>query len=218
MVLEFLAALAGNLVAGWLQQDVFQNAFSLWRVVGTIIGAIAMLLLIVWLEKKPNLKIAKSANNPEFKLPSIRDNPKDMSRDMKYDVFISHASENKDDIVRPLAQELRKAGYSVWFDEFSLSIGDSLRESIDNGLANSRYGIVVLSKPFFEKKWPQSELNALFSRQIAGSKVILPIRHEISHSEILEYSPLLSDLLAIPTQGTNVEDIVARLKPVLDTK
>lgn len=80
------------------------------------------------------------------KLPT----PKTATRDIKYDAFISHASEDKG-IVRPIAENLRSKGFRVWFDEFELKIGDSLRKSIDQGLINSRYGVVILSKSFFEK-------------------------------------------------------------------
>jgi len=69
------------------------------------------------------------------------------------DVFICHASEDKDAIARPLAEALRERGHVVWFDEFELEIGDSLRQEIDRGLARSRFGVVILSPSFFEKKW-----------------------------------------------------------------
>ena len=72
----------------------------------------------------------------------------------RHDVFISHAWEDKDAIARPLAEELRRRGFDVWYDEFSLKMGDSLRGSIDYGLANSRFGLVILSKNFFAKHWP----------------------------------------------------------------
>jgi hypothetical protein len=93
-----------------------------------------------------------------------------------YDVFISHASEDKDAFVRPLAKRLRDEHIEVWYDEFSLRVGDSLRRSIDRGLAQSRFGIVVMSPHFFEKQWSQWELDGLVARQIAGAdNVILPI-------------------------------------------
>ena len=92
----------------------------------------------------------------------------------KWDAFISHASEDKDDFVRPLADGLTECGLSVWFDEFELKVGDRLRESIDRGLSQSRFGIVVLSPHFFEKKWPQDELSGLVTRETGGAKVILP--------------------------------------------
>lgn len=71
------------------------------------------------------------------------------SKPAKYDVFVSHASEDKEELVKPLVLALQAAGYKVWYDEFTLKVGDSLRRSIDSGLVNSRYGIVVFSKAFF---------------------------------------------------------------------
>ena len=83
---------------------------------------------------------------------------------MKFDVFISHASEDKKTFVRDLARELTRLGISVWYDEATLQLGDRLREKIDEGLANCRYGVVVLSHSFFSKNWPQAELEGLFAR------------------------------------------------------
>lgn len=120
--------------------------------------------------------------------------------EMDYDVFVCHASEDKD-FVEPLANALKDKGLKVWYAPLELKIGDSLRQEIDRGLANSRYGIVVLSEAFFKKNWPQSELDALASRQNEeGRKVILPIWHEIGASEVQKHSPLLAGLLAARSQ------------------
>jgi len=113
------------------------------------------------------------------------ENNSNNGQDSNYDVFISHASEDKDDFVRPFAVYLRENGVSVWYDEFELQIGDSLRRNIDKGLKYSRYGIVVLSEAFFNKDWPQRELDGLFAREINGEKVILPIWHKISKMKLL---------------------------------
>lgn len=88
---------------------------------------------------------------------------------MLYDVFISHASEDKDAFVRSLADALRGENIEVWYDEFSLNVGDSLTQAISRGLAQSRYGIVVLSPSFFSKDWTEWELNGLVARQNSGS-------------------------------------------------
>jgi hypothetical protein len=88
----------------------------------------------------------------------------------EWDAFICHASEDKTNFVDPFAHRLRESGLSVWYDVFSLKLGDSLRRKIDEGLAQSRYGIVVLSKYFFSKEWPQSELDGLMSREIVVRK------------------------------------------------
>jgi hypothetical protein len=93
-----------------------------------------------------------------------------MSNEIKsWDVFISHATEDKELFVRPLAITLQHLGVSVWYDEFTLRLGDSLRKSIDRGLSSSRFGLIVISQHFIKKKWPEYELNGLISREIALS-------------------------------------------------
>src|SRR6185437_7074081 len=103
-----------------------------------------------------------------------------VDRDNEWDAFISHASEDKQLFVEPLVAELQRHNLRIWFDKFTLHVGSSLRESIDDGLANSRYGVVVLSHSFFAKNWPQKELNGLFARQVNGSNVILPVWHDLT--------------------------------------
>lgn len=132
-----------------------------------------------------------------------------------YDAFISHASEDKDIIVRPLAQALTDLGFRIWFDEFELRVGDSLRQSIDKGLVNSRFGIVILSKPFFEKNWPQYELNGLAAKEIDGRKVVLPIWHGIGRVEVMAYSPALADKVALNSKTMKVSEIAVELANVL---
>ncbi|HLW08645.1 MAG TPA: toll/interleukin-1 receptor domain-containing protein [Marinilabiliaceae bacterium] len=128
-----------------------------------------------------------------------------------FDVFVSHASEDKDDFVRDFVKCLQENGLSVWYDEFTLRVGDSLRRSIDNGLRSSRYGIVILSEAFFSKEWPQRELDALFAREINGEKVILPIWHKISKNEVLKYSPIIADMLALNTASFTIEEIAKEI-------
>jgi TIR domain len=115
----------------------------------------------------------------------------------EWDVFISHASEDKNAIARPLAEALRARELRVWYDEFSLTVGDSLRKKIDQGLANSRFGIVILSPHFFEKHWPEQELNGLATREVGGQKVILPVWHGVGFDGVRKYSPTLADRIAV---------------------
>lgn len=132
-----------------------------------------------------------------------------------YDAFISHASEDKEDLVRPLADALQRQGLRVWYDEFELKVGDSLRRSIDRGLASSRFGIVVLSPDFFAKNWPQYELDGLVAKEIAGGKVILPLWHKVSKDEVLAQSPSLSDKVALHTATLTVEELAAKLREAM---
>lgn len=113
-----------------------------------------------------------------------------------WDVFISHATEDKSAVADPLAQALTKAGLSVWYDTYELDIGDRLRRSIEQGLNKSRYGIIVLSPDFFKKHWPQIELDGLAQREENGQKVILPIWYKVTAEDVKEFSPLLADRIA----------------------
>jgi Protein kinase domain/TIR domain len=117
----------------------------------------------------------------------------------QWDVFISHASEDKEQVARPLAKLLINAGLRVWIDENELQLGDSLRRKIDQGLAGSRYGVVVLSRAFFAKEWPQRELDALSALDSGSDKVILPIWHGVDHNAVARCSPTLADKLAVNT-------------------
>jgi hypothetical protein len=120
-----------------------------------------------------------------------------------WDAFVSHASEDKKSVARPLARELGKYCLRVWLDECELVPGDSLRDKIDQGIANSRLGLLILSPSFFAKHWPKAELDALFSRQMSGTRTIIPIWHKMTASELAMHSPLLSGILAFRTeQGT----------------
>lgn len=139
-----------------------------------------------------------------------KDNP-DFPEWVGYDAFICHASEDKDDFVRPLAEKLEDMDFRIWYDEFELSVGDSLRESIDRGLRESAYGIVVLSKAFFDKEWTQYELNGLVARETNGEKVILPVWYNIGKEEIIEYSPPLADKVGIPADEENVSEVAQEL-------
>lgn len=132
-----------------------------------------------------------------------------------FDAFISHATEDKEDLVRPLADALISAGYKIWYDEFQLKVGDSLRRSIDRGLAASRFGILILSPSFFAKQWPQYELDGLVSKEMEGGKVILPIWHKLSKAEVMGYSPSLADKLALNTVTSTVAELAEALADVL---
>jgi hypothetical protein len=125
-----------------------------------------------------------------------------------WDVFISHAWEDKETVARPLAHALSKAGITVWYDEFTLTLGDSLRRSIDRGLAESRYGLVILSPDFFNKGWPQRELDGLTTRETGSGKVILPVLHRLTHTDVEHFSPILADKVSVST--TAGLDIVVR--------
>jgi CheY-like chemotaxis protein len=113
----------------------------------------------------------------------------------EYDAFISHAHEDKD-YVRPLVDRLIELGIRVWYDDFELRVGQSLRRQMERGLTRSNYGIVVLSPHFFAKKWPQEELNALMMREGSDREIILPVWHNLTFDDIRREAPMLLDRYA----------------------
>ncbi|MGE0681890.1 MAG: TIR domain-containing protein [Candidatus Binatia bacterium] len=139
-----------------------------------------------------------------------------------WDLFISHASEDKDTFVRPLAAALQGLGVSVWYDEYSLRLGDSLSRSIDRGLADSSFGLVVVSPAFIRKPWPEYELRGLVAREIMQDRVILPIWHGVTRTDVLAFSPPLCDKVALNTAGLSAEDVAIQIlrevRPDLYTK
>jgi len=115
----------------------------------------------------------------------------------KFDLFISHASEDKVDFIRPLAKKLTDSGLTIWFDEEILEVGDSLFKQINSGLKESRYAAVVLSPSFFRKHWPKQELEGLFSLESDSSKKILPIWYLVDQNDVKKEYPILANRVSI---------------------
>lgn len=132
-----------------------------------------------------------------------------------YDAFISHASEDKDKVARPLADSLIRQGYSVWFDDYNLVVGNSLRRSIEEAISTSRFGIVVLSPNFFAKKWTKRELDALTSVEVESGRTILPIWHKVDVEKVREFSPSLADKVAISTTA-GIDEITNVIMNAID--
>lgn len=138
-----------------------------------------------------------------------------MTEPAGWDAFISHASEDKERFVRPLAEALAGLGARIWYDEFTLKPGMSLSESIDHGLANCRFGLVVLSPDFFGKAWPARELRGLVARQLAGNATILPVWHEVDLDTVLKFSPPLADIYGVRTSEGSAADTAIRILAVI---
>ncbi|WP_346984890.1 toll/interleukin-1 receptor domain-containing protein [Chryseobacterium sp. POE27] len=136
----------------------------------------------------------------------------------KYDFFISHASEDKEIFVRPLAEELLKLGFKVWYDELTLKFGDSLFEEISNGIRKSNYGLVIISENFLKKEWTKKELNGLISKEIfTKEKTILPVWLNISSDSIYEFSPLLADKVSIKVINNEIDKVIKKVLELNNT-
>jgi len=134
-----------------------------------------------------------------------------------YDVFISHAWEDKAEFVDEFAQKARDAELRVWYDRFSLRWGDSLRQGIDAGLRGSYFGVAVLSPNFFAKEWTNYELDGLIERALDGSGRLLPIWHRLTKDDVRKYAPSLAGRLALNTSLLSADDIVAELVTLRDS-
>ncbi|GAA0085282.1 hypothetical protein UT300007_17210 [Clostridium sp. CTA-7] len=134
---------------------------------------------------------------------------------MKWDVFISHASEDKEQFVIPLVEILKNYGINVWFDKTELKIGDSLSKKIDEGLIKSNYGLIVISKDFMKKGWTDYELRSLLSKEINNRKVILLIWHNVTKKDIEEFSLFLTDKVAINSANQTIDDIAKSIIEVV---
>jgi len=204
---------------GWLESSISQFNGNIGQQVQSLIGQrLQQLSAASDMVAAIGLPVRQTATGAEDESrPRTTNLDRSTSSPKKWDVFISHSSEDKDELVRPLAIALRQAGVSVWYDEFSLKLGDSLRASIDYGLANSRFGVVVLSKSFFAKHWPVQELNGLATREVKGNKVILPVWHRVNFEEVLEFSPMLADKLAVSSHA-GVEQLTDKIISALEDK
>ena len=157
-------------------------------------------------------KLRPLVDRPLSTIPSL---VRSENGNVKYDVFISHASEDKDEVVTPLADALQAGGLSVWYDDFELGIGDSLRQKIDKGIASSRFAVVVLSNAFFSKGWTNYELDGLVTKAVDGDQILLPIWHGMTKDEVVSYSPSLADKIARNTTTQTVEEIADEIIEVV---
>ena len=129
------------------------------------------------------------------------------------DIFICHASEDKNEIVGPIVKAFTQAGISVWYDEAEIKWGDSVTQKVNEGLKISRFVIVVLSASFVKKNWPQRELSAALNIEASTGEVkVLPllVGSEMEKREILDRYPLLSDKKYLAWTG-NPHEIVKEM-------
>ncbi len=135
------------------------------------------------------------------------------------DVFLCHASEDKKTVVHPLAEALKKAGISYWLDEAEIHWGCDIFNSINEGLKTSQFVIVVLSKNFLQKKWPQAELSAAMNDELSSETIkVLPliVGSNNEKEEIMREISLVKGKLYLPWNG-NTDDVVESLKHILQS-
>lgn len=166
-------------------------------------------------EKEMQKRQIEMLNTIQFEAKTSLSNNQTMSQETnkEYDVFISHAWEDKEDFVRSLAESLINEGINVWYDETSIKWGASIRQSIDNGLAHSRFGIVVITSTFLNKYWTNYEVDGLFQKEaLNGNSVLLPIWHKVTKDEVANKSVTLAGRNALNTAMLTIDEIVEEVK------
>ena len=134
-----------------------------------------------------------------------------------YDVFVSHAWEDKEEFVDEFVDELRKLNFKVWYDTSEIKWGDSMRARIDDGLKKSRFGVAVLSPDYIKdgKYWTKAELDGLFRLESINGKMLLPVWHNLTKKDVMAYSPIIGSKLAMTTATMTAAEIAAELLPLL---
>lgn len=126
----------------------------------------------------------------------------------EYDVFISHANKDKENLIEELYQSLLKLGISIFYDKKSLEWGDNWKERILNGTKIAEFAIIVISENFFDREWTERELSEFLNRQNRnGQKLILPIVHNITMKQLQEKYPNVADIQAIDSREYNCDQI-----------
>lgn len=161
----------------------------------------------------PTIRERSAINDVQVREPVEPDG--DVLGGQTWDVFISHASEDKEAVAIPLRNALVALGISVWLDKTELTIGDSLRRKIDQGIRSSRFGIVILSEQFFAKGWTNHELDGLVTRNVAGEQTLLPIWHSLTGEQVRSYSPSLADKVALSTHAVAIEEMAEQIAAVV---
>ena len=152
-----------------------------------------------------------------FSAPTISENMGEVEVP-EYDVFVSHAWEDKEDFVNEFVDALRACRLRVWYDTSEIKWGDSMRNRIDDGLKKSRFGVAVLSPNYIAdgKYWTKAELDGLFQLESINGKVLLPIWHNLTKKDIMEYSPIIASKLAMSTATMTPQEIAEKLKELVD--
>lgn len=138
----------------------------------------------------------------------------------EYDVFVSHAWEDKADFVEAFVQALKDREIKVWYDKSKIKWGDSMRARIDDGLRKSKFGVAILSPNYIAegKYWTKAELDGLFQMESINGKTLLPIWHNLTKKQVMNYSPILASKLAMTTATMTAEEIADELLDMLSSE
>jgi hypothetical protein len=171
------------------------------------------------LSELPSAVFLPPAQVPLTEVPSLVRSraslPSAAGEDGPHDVFISFASEDQDEVAQPLYDALTAAGLKVWFAPITLKIGDHQRKEIDRGIATSRFAVAIISPNYLDKGWTKYELDGIFLKDVAGGQQLLPIWHDITKQDVIDFSPPLADRVARKTADLTIQEIADEIINVI---
>ncbi len=131
-------------------------------------------------------------------------------------VFLSYSSRDKDD-VRRLAKDLTDVGVDVWLDEWEILVGDRITQKIQEGLADSDYLAVWLTRHAVDSGWVKREWQTKYYEEASNGAVsVLPLLAEACEIPLLlkdkkyadftgDYVVAINELLKVITSN-NIND------------
>jgi hypothetical protein len=127
--------------------------------------------------------------------------------------FISHDSRDKLDVARKIATKLQGLMCPVWYDEFSLTVGANLRDSIEGGLKKCKKCVLVLSPNFFSNcGWTKREFDSIFTREILEQRqLVLPVWYGVTKEAVYQYSPSLLNVKGLDWDQLGEDEVCRQL-------
>lgn len=95
-------------------------------------------------------------------------------------VFLSYSNKDRE-MARKIANELKGEGIDVWFDEWSIHVGDSIVQKIEQGLKESKFLVILLTRSSIESGWVEKEWHNKIEEEAKKRKVVvLPVKGDDS--------------------------------------
>lgn len=133
------------------------------------------------------------------------------------DAFLSHADEDKQSIADELFERLKNDKFKIWYDR-SIKTGQSIPEKINEGIKQSKNGIVIFSKYYEKSRWCKEEFAALtYKSKSCQNFEIIIILHNYDFDTFKKNYPLHAHRLIIPSK-LGMNKIIAEVESQLNIK
>lgn len=123
--------------------------------------------------------------------------------------FLSYASEETE-LASKLVQGFSSKGIKIWYAPIELKVGDKVLDSIERGMKESEYAILLISNNYLNKGWTKYEMDVLIRENIEKDRKILPIWHEVTKEQVEEKISGLAGIFAL-NSAIGAENLVGKL-------